>query len=445
MRLFISIAHASLNGPVEGDVWYDVPNQLPVAVPTYLVLWKDSFELFHPTTPWLQITGLVNTWTPTSKLNITWANGANSTMFDHAGMDEDREITDSEKLLSLLSYLCFSACGLMSQATWNGVQTAKSALDSPCIPGSMLHSMLRGCNLLNTIHLNLPNYEDIEANYPGRPIGRPVWEAMPTSFSDSDAIYNATETYVGRLVPMSRFIQFSPDGNSVLLSEGLRYPNFDGGFPQEPTATSVVRKIKGEEKRIVLSYRPQNAIWRQLGAIVVKRKAGQFGGPLSLNAIYEGQACDLVVCGIAREPGKANYLDFTESVFHIPAPMMTANGAGCYDAEIQFAEQKANNLGYAVSRYCESLTEAPGRRRGQASEYFWTHIETNLNVLMAFIDTIGTSNEDKRQAWRKLVTATMYAAYKNTCSNDTPRQIKAFQVGLSELTKSSVTEGGTQP
>ncbi len=99
MRLFICVAHAALDGPKDYDEWCAVPDRLPTAAGEYLEKWKDSFELFHPEKPWLQVAALSRgpqqktdnpeEWTPVSKLGFFLATGANTTLFDHEGAKND--------------------------------------------------------------------------------------------------------------------------------------------------------------------------------------------------------------------------------------------------------------------------------------------------------------------------------------------------------------------
>ena len=143
MRLFLCVAHAALDGPKDYDEWLEVPSRLPAAAQQYLEKWKDAFELFHPEKPWLQVAGLSKSgskqeltddtsgWTRTSKLNFSYATGANTTLFDHQGMSEGRQTTIPDILLSMLTYQCFSTGGLISQVYWNGKQTTKSSKDAP--------------------------------------------------------------------------------------------------------------------------------------------------------------------------------------------------------------------------------------------------------------------------------------------------------------------------
>src|SRR5208283_3542226 len=252
---------------------------------------RDAFELFHHEKPWLQVAGLsksaaaqsksndIADWTPVSKLNFAYATGDNTTLFDHTGMSvEERNIPSNETLLSMLTFQCFSVGGLMGQVYWNGVRCGALAnpkkdngpvksSDAPCSPASMIHAFLRGKNLTETIHLNLPTYDDVRFSYGDRIIGNPVWESAPTSVNDASSIENATTTYVGRLVPMTRAILLHPAGERMLLGDGLIYPSFTNGFPQEPTATVIIRKKAQTEERGLLSYRPSKSLWRELASL----------------------------------------------------------------------------------------------------------------------------------------------------------------------------------
>ncbi|TRZ88721.1 MAG: type I-E CRISPR-associated protein Cse1/CasA [Methanosarcinales archaeon] len=356
MRLFFCVAHAALNGPKDYLEWCDVPKKLPEEARKYLTTWKDSFELFHQEKPWLQVAGLSkNTegtgslddcadWTPVSKLNFSFATGSNSTLFDHEGMmPQRRDIPLHEVVVSMIAFQCFSVGGLIGQVFWDGVRCGELAnpkkengpvksSDAPCVPASMIHAFLRGANIGETIHLNMPTHDDIRFSYGEREIGRPVWEMMPTSQTNSDHINNATTTYVGRLVPLTRLIRMHTSGGQMLLGNGFAYPFFSDGFPQEPTATVIIRK----DKRELLSYRPSKALWRELAAVVVKRKAEGTGGPLCLRAIQDGQGCDVIVAALARD--KATIVDSVESVFHIPIRLRTDEGAATYESEVKIAE-----------------------------------------------------------------------------------------------------------
>lgn len=472
MRLFLCVTHAALNGPKDYDEWCEVPKQLPEAVQNYLTKWKDWFELFHKTKPWLQVAGLsksgseqnqtddISDWTPVSKLNFSYATGENTTLFDHGGMSVDeRKISINETLLSMLTFQCFSVGSLMGQVYWNGLRCGEMAnlkkengpvksSDAPCSPASMLHAFLREKNFVETIHLNLPTYEDIRFSYGERMIGKPIWEQFPCSLKDVDNIENATQTYVGRLVPMTRVIRLHPAGERMLLGDGLAYPSFAGGFPQEPTATVVIRKNEKKEERALLSYKPTKALWRELSAVVVKRKAEGTGGPLSLRAIQDGEGCDLHVAALARD--KATIVDTTESVFFIPIRLCTDEGAATYESEVKIAETLASRLGWAVEDYrseidggWEGRLKRAGLSKGKlkvrlhliATTYYWTTVEKNLLLLMNHIEAIGRDAAiSTRETWRKMLFSSACDAYRIACGQETPRQMRAFAKGWQKLT-----------
>jgi CRISPR system Cascade subunit CasA len=460
MRLFLCVVHSALNGPKDYDEWCDVPKYLPGAVLKYLTHWKDSFELFHETKPWLQVKGLskyvtgptstehILDWTPVSKLNFSFATGNNTTLFDHPGMSEDRSIALADTILSMLTFQCFSPGGLISQVYWNGKQTGKSSKDGPCVPAKMLHAFLREENFLGTIHLNLPNYEDIILSYGERDFGKPVWEMMPTSLADSIGVVNATRTYVGRLVPMTRLILIHPSGQRMLLGDGLIYPSFTDGFPTEPTATVVIRQRGKKEERVLLSYRPAKALWRELASVVVKRTSEGLGGPLSLRAIQDGEKCDLIIAALARD--QATIVDTIESVFHIPSCLRSSGGTATYEAEVKYTESMASRLGWAVETYrgeidhgwegkLKSAGPAKGtlkaKLHGLATIHYWTTVEKNLPLLMAHIEAIGTDAAiSTRDAWRKMLFSTACDAYRVSCGQETPRQMRAFAKGWQKLT-----------
>lgn len=460
MRLFLCVAHAALDGPKDYDEWCEVPKRLPQAVKKYLAEWKDSFELFHKEKPWLQVAGLVKSangnnakdsiedWTPVSKLNLSFSTGNNSTLFDHSGMNDYRIIGLSETVLSMLTFQCFSPGGLISQVYWNGKQSGKSSKDGPCVPASMIHAFLRGVDLAESVHLNMPTYEDVKLSYAAHAIGIPLWESIPASMSDKGNIENATETYLGRLVPLTRLMLLHTSGDRMLLGDGLVYPTFTDGFPQEASATIVLKRKNDQPERALLSYQPSKALWRDLAAVVVKRKVGESSGPMTLNAVQEGKECDLVVAALARD--KATILDSIESVFHIPAQLRTDEGAAMYEAEVKIAEALGRRLGWAVEDYrneidggweCRVKGAGPGawklknKLHALASIHYWTSVEKNLSFLMRHVGAVGTDSAiPTREVWRKMLYSAACEAYRVACGQETPRQMRAFARGWQKLT-----------
>ncbi len=459
MRLLLCVSHAALDGPRDYDDWLEIPRNLSQAADAYLTQWRDSFELFHAEKPWLQVAEIIKNkdqpvtdadWTPVTKLEFAFASGNNSTLFDHHGESEERTMDLSAVVLAMLTFQCFSPGGLISQVLWNGTQSGKTSKDAPCVPASMLHTFLRGPNLTSMIHLNLVTFEDMTLRDNELAFGRPVWEKVPRGWTDRENVQNAVSTHMGRLTSMTRLIKLHPSGRKMLFGDGLAYPTFADGFSPEPSATVVIREKQNKQERMLLSFRPTKAVWRELGAIVVKRNAQDNGGPLALNFIPDDQPCDIIVAALARN--KATILDTSESVFHIPAQLRSSEGNTVYEFEVRNAENMAGRLGWAVETYrkevdhgWEGRLKSAGPAKGElkarlhatATTHFWTAVEGNLSLLMAHVEALGTEQAPPTlEAWRKLLFASACTAYRVACGQETPRQMRAFAKGWRRLTVS---------
>jgi CRISPR system Cascade subunit CasA len=157
------------------------------------------------------------TWA--SKLELTLATGHNPTVFDNAGVNR-RCFSPAELARMLVSFLCF-APRLLGQG-YKG--------KSPCSRDSMLHTLLRGSNLLETVWLNLIDEATIKSSYGQNAVGKPVWLAMPKSAKDGAAVENATHTYLGRLLPLPHAILLGNDTGTIEIVQdcGFAFPAWTG-------------------------------------------------------------------------------------------------------------------------------------------------------------------------------------------------------------------------
>jgi len=476
MRLFLCVSHAALDGPRNYDEWCNVPKKLPDAARQYLAEWKDFFELFHATRPWLQVADLKcskkeggdsGKTSPVALLDFELATGNNSTLNDHSGQMSFRSISSERLALDLLTYQNFSSGGGAPLARWKATKTLQVGNpDAPCLSQSMAHCLLRGKNLHETIHLNLPTYERIDIVYQAFSsdkkgekfeftevkLGKPVWEYFPNSPQDFMAIENATRTYIGRLVPVSRWIHFIEKTDQMNCCNGFRYNTYKDGFPAEPTAAVrlVTRKDKkGPElvERRVVSVSPNRATWRELSALLTKRTADGLGGPLAMENAPYNSAYDFQVCAMTREQASMDIA--VESVFHI-TPTFQDN-LPIYQAEVIYAESYSRKLRWAIEDYrtAVDIDWRPRVQRTQAKEQnalkdrlaqtallsYWTAVEKNLPLLMAHIEAIGTDSAvPTREAWRKMLFSSTCDAYRVACGQETPRQLRAFAKGWQKLT-----------
>jgi len=478
MRLFLCVAHAALNGPKDYDEWCEVPKKLPDKVRTYLEEWeeKKSFELFHPKKPWLQVAALkgvnkgddsAGKTSSVALLDFELATGNNSTINDHGGQMASRQIEPERIALTLLTFMNFSSGGGSPVARWATTKTSQVGNpDAPCLSQSMAHCLFRGRSLSETIHLNLPTFDTIRRvyktfsdnkkkgySYFDVDLGRPVWELFPASPADgSNEVANATKTYIGRLVPISRWIHLIPNSDQMYCCNGFKYDTYKNGFAAEPTA--AVRLITKKDKkgvesteRRVVKVEPAKALWRELSALLIKRSADGVGGPLAMeNAPHETEF-DFHVCAMTRDQASMDIS--VESVFHI-TPSFHTNFA-IYQAEVLKAEGYSRKIRWAIENFRTAIDNDwnPRVRRTQAKQQnalkdrlaqaaflsYWTAVEKNLPRLMTHIEAIGTDDAvPTRDAWRKMLFATACDAYRIACGQETPRQLRAFAKGWQILT-----------
>lgn len=471
MRLLLCIAHAALNGPSQDD-WPRVPDLLPDAATAYLEKWQDNFDLFHPQKPFLQIPGLKagtkkaqqgyddeGAFVSASKLDFSLATGDQSTFFDHEGSLPQRSMELSSSALNLISYLCFSPGGLIGAVAWNGHVTARSSSDGPCAVGSMTHTFWRGENLFQTLHLNLCYRSEIEKQLKSvsdAAWGKPVWEQMPVSMDDADAWRNATQTYLGRLVPLSRLVLFQRDASTILLGAGPVFPNFNSEmapFVEEPTSTIILRGKDNKQTKALLPVTPGKALWRELHALVAHRTKDNVGGFWAAPLAYVDSAAgrDVIVAGMARD--KAKVIDTLESVYYIPQAMQKTPGQQIYEQGVQLAEGISRKLGWAVDTYRGNVdggwsgrlkgagagkAALLGKLRQKALIHYWTAAEQNLPLLFACVESLGSDAQAAAEkAWKRALFDAARKAYAAACAPQTPRQHRAYALGLAILSKSA--------
>ena len=472
MRLFLCVAHAALNGPKDYNEWCNVPKRLPEAAQKYLREWKDSFELFHPKKPWLQVAELKDfpsnkggksdenkAWSTLNKICFTRASGHNSTLFDHASNEgTPTEYATEEIALNLLTFQnFFVAGGKASSRLWGSIEMKNppNPKGGPCSGKSILFTYLRGKNIFESKHMNQNTYEDLKLLYGESPdlIGKPIWAMPIKSPADDGAIRNATQTHLGRLVPQTRILRVNEDCKSVLLGAGFLYPKFQdekSTFYPDSFATIVLNKNGDRE---LLSARPNSSVWRELHSLTVRRKnaSGSNRGSLCLMNIPETSSCDIIVNAMITNPKQAaEIVDLIESVFHLPSQLLTSVGTLTYESEVKISESWASRLGSAVEVYRREIDhdwenrlkratqgkwELKSKLHSTATIQYWTMVERNLFLLMTHIEAIGTDAAiPTREAWRKMVFSAACEAYRLACGQETSRQMRAFVKGWQKLT-----------
>jgi CRISPR system Cascade subunit CasA len=472
MRLLICIAQAALDGPKDKDDWKEVPKKLSEEAKKYLDKWnkEEVFELFHKEKPFLQVADLESdVLTPLNYMEFALSHSGNPAMHNYFTEDKSiRSFTDKQIALMLPTFLCFSTGGGLPITTWGTKRTHQVGSDNRdalCITGSMFHLFIRGQNIVETISDNLLPQATVKRHW-GQRVGndfwgKPVWEYFPSNTTDDNAIANATTTYLGRLMPLCRWIKIEKENNGMHCGNGFVYPVMERKilktrknqlpnppWPAEPTASVVLRK----NERILLGVRPieaDKAVWRELAAIMVCRNENSLGGPLSLeNPIYKNKF-DIMICALHRKSGQQAIENMFESVYSVSSKLMDERGRNIYQEGIEEAEWRSYSLGNAIDTYRKNLdgyweqrkriSKSPAALKAQlhskATRSYWTTIEKQRHLLMAYIDVFDVDDkyEAAQKAWHDAIHKAAREAYITACGQETPRQIRAFALGWKKL------------
>jgi CRISPR system Cascade subunit CasA len=241
---------------------------------------------------------------------------------------------------------------------------------------------------------------------------------------------------------LARALWFASDRESLILANGLEYPPFPEW--REPSSTIVIREVKGQPDRVLLRCDVDKAAWRELHALTVMAVDNTSnGGPAALQNVSDLEAFDLWVGGLVAS--KAKPVDTTESVFHVPVGMLGEASQTIYQNGVREADRLAFRVRKAVSVYHREIgdnldrPEMKNRRQqlqNKACAQFWTDVEGDVHCLLEVVsapETLGVMEAWHNTTWGKSVRRAARAAYENACPHETPRQIRAWALGLSEL------------
>lgn len=427
VRLLVCAAQAALGAPPHSEAWAGFGDDLASAVYAYLDRpeIRDRFELFGEGPRFLQTRVPPKSEpVPASKLFPHLATGNNPTLFDHGG-GSARTSPPAELALALVTFQNFYP---LYGAGYKG--------KGPCVDGNMLHVVLQGESLGETILRNCLDEEAILSNFPSG-FGQPIWETLE---SNSSFAKNATETYLGRLVPRHRNLRLADYGGVFHLDQkSLIYPGYDAAI--EPSATIVVRTKGNDEYRALLPARLDRAAWRDLHQLCALRVAsGEKRGdaPLVVKSHLdellgsEGPGVRLWTGALVTDL-KAKILDTVESVHTVPARMLeTYDGQRDYAEGVEFAEGRSKRLFFAVKTYSATMKHesAPIETAHRA---YWHALDRDADILLRLVAESATRNADETNPWGRAVRSALVAAYNLVCPRQTPRQHEAYAAGWREL------------
>ncbi len=442
MRLLICITQTTLDGPEDEEDWYRCRGKITAAATDYLAKWHHAFEL-RGKSAFLQIPELECREKGDKSLlalDCRSPYGGSSTMlFARDLAHKDSNSNDAQTALSLLTLLNFSTGGKVGQSVWNGIQYSDATFAAPCIKAA--HTFIRSDTLLGTLYFNLltkHGQSNGVSKLPNCRWGRPVWEHFPKDVGDSQAFDNASESYLGRLVPLSRFVRIGV-GNNERCIIGPSHKSFKiEGLPlhREPSLT-VMQNKKGEPYSLPLNA--SKHIWRELGSVLALRDtpAGQQAA-LSLRVVrqfpdlFPEEQVDVWVGGLEVGATAAKLSDMVEWVVNLPIGLFQESSLLQYEAGVALADRGSAKLKLAVLEYWSFFKKDPRKiSYDKAFACYWHCLDSNCTEL---ISTANSSNhESLDSAWHPIVCSAMETAYDRDCPHISPRQIQAFVKGRNKL------------
>lgn len=421
MRLLLCITHAALDGPEDEEDWRSCGEKVVPESLRYLHQREDKFQLFGPQ-PFLQVGELrAADKKRLDKLDFGLAAGHNPTVFDQQASADGREHDAAWVALRLLTYQCFSPGGTIGNAQWAGSNTGPNSEHAPCVESSPLLTLIRGPDLLSTVHLNLIRKEMIST----WPFGRPVWD-LPPDGRTTKLAKTIASSFLGRLVPLSRAIRLFENSKGFILANGISYPKFPA--VRESMATVIVRGQGKNEKRAYLNIELQKHPWRELGAVLSAHHMDDKGGALALAHLPDNaeREFDLWVGGLVVDRGKL--VDTAEWVFNVPSGLLGASCLALYTSGVHAANRGEQALRQAVKEYCQKLQLEPHGFTRKARAYYWSILDNRYGELISI-----ASQESALDTWRGQLISAMREGYSVACPHTTARQVQAFAVGRRRL------------
>ncbi|MEY4569610.1 MAG: hypothetical protein RLZZ398_1049 [Verrucomicrobiota bacterium] len=422
IRLLVCITQTALGAPADLYGWDDFGGDFEKAVPAYLARPEifPHFNLFGDGPRFLQCKATAGDKSyPASQVSFTMAAGNSPTLLDHYG--ESSRIMDAAFLARLL--LCY-------QNFFVGGSMAKKVKgNGPSL--KMLHTFLLGENLKRTL---LANCMDAELT-PN--LGKPYWELGTPDQIKGTAAKLATESYLGRLVPLSCRLDVTGNpqiGYGIHIDNGLDYPVYPAAL--EPSATVIPWK---EEFRL-LRADTNRGIWRDLHCLAVLRRSdsqAQSAPKILQSHIIEHEAGDVKLwVGELIKAKDAKILDGIEDHFTVPHRLFSETGQIIYSKGVQHADTQSTGIYSAVKAYAESMMNGSAPV-DVAQRHFWNSLDLQRQTLLDLVkdDSAirGKNFGESDDPWSLAVRKAAHAAYDHACPRATPRQIEAYALGLRRL------------
>lgn len=433
IRLLLCITHAGLadktHEPNPKNWGEEEKIQIQASSTHYLENWGKAFAM-EGEQAFLQIPSLTgkkegNKKTSVTKFIFTKATGNNNLTFDKTG--ENEIISPDLVARWLITYQNFSTSGISGSATLStGEVLSGNQTKGPCASGDPAHVIIIGETLLETIWKNLLTNDQIKrlnGDTTHWELGRPVWESMPTNKQgDTPKKTNILNGYLGRLCPLPIFTKIHWKENKCDIAAGVTY----NSRISEPSTGTEVKTIKKKEEILRISPPQEGGIWRQYGALLLRKQANNRKGPPVLENL-SNNANQKIWCGainMGKNGGKVT--EWREWEITIPQALLNGINLQKYEIALQYASQVRAAMRASAKIF---YTECGGNKkiekeRPSANNIFWQECEQlNQTILLP---SFQKETSEKENPWNSAVRKAGRNALAKSLNPSSAKQIKAY-------------------
>lgn len=454
LKLTLAIAQAACT-PEDDGAWRSIgPDGVAVRAVAYLSEHEKDFWLYGKH-PFLQMPAIASAEkVPYGALQPMIATGNTTVLFQS---QIERSYSDEELALLLVTLMNFAHGGKKTDNSIvlsPGYQGKTSDKGKPSTGKSgpalgyygYLHSFLVGKILRETIWLNLLTLEDIKGMpFLSEGLGRPTWERMPAGEDDSLA-RKSRESYLGRLVPLSRFVLFDVDG--IHYSEGISFPSHLEGA-QDPSVA-----VSSTAGRHALWTNPDQRPWRQLPALLSFFDAtsnDSFDCRLMRVAIPRASiqvpffslwSGGLRVHVAMGEQNVRGLDDFVESEVLLSSSWLDKSWFQKLKLEMEALKTLSKSLYGSIASYFKGLKADGTEVAAKASDSFWKTCE---GIFQELVDACGSATGEDLAAIRKHFALFAEECYDLVCPRASARQIEAWAAHRLSTYRYLNSSGGGKP
>lgn len=439
MKLLLAIAQAA-ETPKDTADWKKLGSTgMARACLSYLEKWHDRFYLYGEK-PFLQLPAIKEASCQRYGAVIPEVATGNTTVLSQIQME--RPLADEQKALLLVTLMSFAMGGKKTDNSvvltpgYRGKRNERgkpsSGKPGPALgPFGLLHTLLQGRFLAETLWLNLLTLDDLKGcNQFQGGVGQPPWEHMPEGENCAIA-QSLRQSLCGRLVPLARFCFLKEEG--LHYSEGIAHDGYLQGM-SDPTVSVDHAGKTPRALRVNTEKKP----WRELTSLLAFMDTQKTQGYQCLQlqagldrardtvdqfAVWSG---GLQVSSNAGEQYTTGSDDFVESTVWLQSEYLGSFWFAHLQNEMTALDNLAKRLYGKVLAYFKEQRVAEGAPiAGLATHLFWQLAERQFQHL---VDHCGNDEAScqARQRLRQTFAAYLLQAYDRYCPNNTARQLDAW-------------------